>query len=435
MYAMRNRQLTIDTSLTKFEPPADEKAPSMLRQESTLSEREMGAWGLADCLTNSENSTFEGGKQVLNLNWAPLNSPGFVLLAGNQNSVGETPAVFENEQPNQALTLTLSTGNISDPGGPPPLESNYSGLDYLFVMSREASGIGIDNDMLGTQEDQRESHLNSFYRQLEMQLPPAPPPVAPEEREDETDMETDQVQESAEPSPRPQPTFVRPARTLSGRLTQPAQHHAYALPAATRPRRNKSSNRKKQQQLHAKEKVQPGIKKGRGRVRLVHTRGAHVKDRPEMQEKAREGQKNWGTKVVQLRKEWQERKMFENPHFKEQIAMCSRSHIKSQHECVLRQLQLSSADGEIKASDFSSSEDDSFLGWTGFQIVQGKHKNFRDKIEALFAAVPKENTLNNTFRRAGLVPKQCWSEAWSGIAPFQYDGGKRAIYSGPDAQK
>ncbi len=158
-----------------------------------------------------------------------------------------------------------------------------------------------------------------------------------------------------------------------------------------------------------------------------------MKNRPEMQIKAREGQKHWGAMVQQLRKEWQERKIWEhNAHFREQISMCTRSHIKSQHECLLRQLQIALVDNMITLTpdaNFSASEDNSFLGWTGFQIVPGQHEIFRTKIENLFASPPKENTLNNSVRRAGLVPKQCWSEAWSGTAPFKYDGGKRAVYS------
>eukprot|EP00961_Rhodomonas_salina_P202105 2726004-Rhodomonas_salina.1 len=106
--------------------------------------------------------------------------------------------------------------------------------------------------------------------------------------------------------------------------------------------------------------------------------------------------------------------------------MCSRTHIKSQHECLLRQLQMALVDKIITASDFSASEDDSFLGWVGFQIVAEHKDEFRARIEGMFATVPKENTLNNAFRRAGLVPKQCWNEAWKGKAAFFYDGTKRA---------
>lgn len=220
---------------------------------------------------------------------------------------------------------------------------------------------------------------------------------------------------------------LKPTRTLSGRLAQPSARRISHVESQSRQQRKPLLPRKRQQLLQLEEKLAPGIRKKRRRVQ--QTRGAHVKNRPEMQVKAREGQKHWGEMVQHLRREWQKRRMFENPHFREQVAMCSRAHIKSQHECLLRQLQFALIDNMITASDFNASEADSFLGWTGFQIVQGQHQRFRAKIESLFASTPKENTLNNSFRRAGLVPVHCWSDAWSGISPFKYDGDKRAVYS------
>jgi hypothetical protein len=78
--------------------------------------------------------------------------------------------------------------------------------------------------------------------------------------------------------------------------------------------------------------------------------------------------------------------------------------IKSQHECLLREPHLSVADGLITPKAFSTSRNDSFLGWTGFQIESTRYHEFRQRIEALFPEPPQRNTLCTTFRRSGLVP-------------------------------
>eukprot|EP00286_Rhodomonas_abbreviata_P021768 CAMPEP_0181303204 /NCGR_PEP_ID=MMETSP1101-20121128/8423_1 /TAXON_ID=46948 /ORGANISM="Rhodomonas abbreviata, Strain Caron Lab Isolate" /LENGTH=345 /DNA_ID=CAMNT_0023408741 /DNA_START=10 /DNA_END=1047 /DNA_ORIENTATION=- len=159
-------------------------------------------------------------------------------------------------------------------------------------------------------------------------------------------------------------------------------------------------------------------------------RGAHVKNMPEMQEQAREGQAHWGGKVVELRRQWEEMRMWEhNEEFTEQIRMCRRTHVKSQHECLLRQLQMALVAGWIKAWPFSRSEEESFLGWTGFEVVVEHGAAFRRSIEDMFANVPKDKTLNNALRRAGLVAKEGWVEAWSGLSSFHFVGEKRAHYA------
>mmetsp|Transcript_3257 Transcript_3257/g.6637 ORF Transcript_3257/g.6637 Transcript_3257/m.6637 type:complete len:383 (-) Transcript_3257:178-1326(-) len=159
-------------------------------------------------------------------------------------------------------------------------------------------------------------------------------------------------------------------------------------------------------------------------------RGAHVRDRPEMQQNARDGQKHWGTQVRNMRKQWQEKEMFKHESFSKQVDMCARMHIKSQHECLLRQLQMAAVEGIIKPAAFAEDERESFLGWTGFSVVHNSGAEFRKRIEDLFASTPSDKTLNNTFRRAGLVPEHSWAEAWSGIGGFVYDRVKRQQYGG-----
>jgi len=165
-------------------------------------------------------------------------------------------------------------------------------------------------------------------------------------------------------------------------------------------------------------------------------RGAHVKNNPQMQQHAREGQAHWLGKVSEMRKEWDGLGMWRYKEFQAQIEMCTRAHVKSQHECLLRQLQMALAFGWIKASAFSNSEHESFLGWTGFEVVPEHGQRFRCSIEAMFERTPNGNTLNNTLRRAGLFPTKGWDEAWTGVSNrrglmscFQFNGEKRGQYT------
>eukprot|EP00286_Rhodomonas_abbreviata_P007631 CAMPEP_0181326662 /NCGR_PEP_ID=MMETSP1101-20121128/21641_1 /TAXON_ID=46948 /ORGANISM="Rhodomonas abbreviata, Strain Caron Lab Isolate" /LENGTH=339 /DNA_ID=CAMNT_0023435177 /DNA_START=9 /DNA_END=1028 /DNA_ORIENTATION=+ len=159
-------------------------------------------------------------------------------------------------------------------------------------------------------------------------------------------------------------------------------------------------------------------------------RGKHVKERPHMQRDARNGQANWSLKVKELRQQWIEKRMWEhNQEFREQLRMCADTHVKSQHECLLRQLQMALVSGWIKEAPFSSSDKDSFLGWTGFQVVAEHGAEFRRSIEDMFEKPPQVKTLNNSLRRAGLVAKDGWPEAWCGASCFVYDGSKRASYT------
>jgi hypothetical protein len=159
------------------------------------------------------------------------------------------------------------------------------------------------------------------------------------------------------------------------------------------------------------------------------SRGAHVKARPEMHANARSGQRHWGSLVQILRQEWEEKRVgIAFPHFQDQIQMCMRSHIKSQHECLLRMLRIAALEDAIRPLPFIQNEKESFLGWTGFQINPVKSENFQKRITNMFERSTKQNTINNAFRRAGLVPDQCWSHAWCGLATFQYQPDKRAVY-------
>jgi len=158
--------------------------------------------------------------------------------------------------------------------------------------------------------------------------------------------------------------------------------------------------------------------------------GAHVRARPEMQLKARSGQAHWHDKAKDMREIWNKRRMHFAGYseFPEQMEMCAKLQIKSQHECLLRELHLSVADGLITPKAFSTSQNDSFLGWTGFQIESTRAREFRQRVEALFPEPPEVNTLHTAFRRTGLVPAK-WEPGWLGSEPFDYDSRVRQSYT------
>lgn len=151
-----------------------------------------------------------------------------------------------------------------------------------------------------------------------------------------------------------------------------------------------------------------------------NNRGAHVRGRPEMQETARNGQRHWATEVQELRRRWDQANCSEADRaFQPQLELMARRHIKNQHECLLRSLHIAAAEGMVVPHGYNNVEGKSFLGWTGFDIIPDRAGDFRMAIESMFPQPLLENTLHNTFRRAGLVPAS-WSEAWLGLAPFNY---------------
>ncbi len=105
--------------------------------------------------------------------------------------------------------------------------------------------------------------------------------------------------------------------------------------------------------------------------------------------------------------------------FRAQLDMLSHRHIKSQHECLLRALHIAATHKWIRPHTFSKKDSGTFLGWTGFDVIPARSKEFRALIESMFPAPLLENTLNNAFRRAGLVPDK-WKDAWKGKCSFGY---------------
>jgi hypothetical protein len=185
-----------------------------------------------------------------------------------------------------------------------------------------------------------------------------------------------------------------------------------------------TSGKRTAEKQETKETKAPAKKKQK-----IDGSGTHVKYRPDMQKRARDGQEHWMKQVKDIRTLWAERKEHtRNPHYQEQVDTCAQMQIKSQHECLLRTLQMCATDGIIVPLPFAPCGQDSFLGWTGFQVIPDKALVFRGKIDKLFPVPLKENTLHTSFRRAGLVPDK-WSSGWLGLTPFKFSHEKRVAYA------
>ena len=139
-----------------------------------------------------------------------------------------------------------------------------------------------------------------------------------------------------------------------------------------------------------------------------------------MQRRAQQGQEHWLTKVQAMREQWEERDDCRNTDaFQWQVEMCGQLQIKSQHECILRALQLAACDDLITPLPFSQDTEKSFLGWTGFQVHQEQAQAFRRRTENLFPIPLPENTLHTAFHHAGLVLDK-WTSGWLGMTPFRF---------------
>ena len=164
-----------------------------------------------------------------------------------------------------------------------------------------------------------------------------------------------------------------------------------------------------------------GCPKARAPGVRVSRRGAHVKDRPEMQKTARDGAVYWSGKLRQMRETWNERAQQDASFcacFQPQIDLAV-GRVKSKQECLLRFLHLAAADGVVAPATFAGSE--GFFGWTRFSVVPSRSDEFMATLRALFPHGFREDTMKETFRRAGLVPERWqWTKGWSGAVCFSY---------------
>ena len=159
----------------------------------------------------------------------------------------------------------------------------------------------------------------------------------------------------------------------------------------------------------------------RGEPHRAGRRGAHVRENPEMQRTARDGAVHWATQLRVVRAAWAAR-AFWSPAFWARFAgqaEAAQGRIKSKQECLLRFLHMAAADGIIAAAPFSPAG--GFFGWTRFAVARDRAAEFRAGLAALYPAGFKEDTLKETFRRAGLVPERFqWEQGWRGEVAFEY---------------
>ena len=141
-----------------------------------------------------------------------------------------------------------------------------------------------------------------------------------------------------------------------------------------------------------------------------------------MQRTARDGAVHWATQLRVVRAAWSARAFWSAAFLSRYAAQveAAQGRIKSKQECLLRFLQMSAADGLVAPAPFSAAGG-GFFGWIRFSVVPGRAAEFRGAMEALFPAGFKEDTLKETFRRAGLIPERFqWGLGWCGAVPFEF---------------
>eukprot|EP00961_Rhodomonas_salina_P141617 1906893-Rhodomonas_salina.1 len=76
-------------------------------------------------------------------------------------------------------------------------------------------------------------------------------------------------------------------------------------------------------------------------TKIKRSRGAHVRNRPDVQQTERNGQEHWAKKLEELREEW-ELKQVGKHHisFNAQLVMRQRTRTRARLECLLRTLLL-----------------------------------------------------------------------------------------------
>jgi hypothetical protein len=147
-------------------------------------------------------------------------------------------------------------------------------------------------------------------------------------------------------------------------------------------------------------------------------RGAHVRDRPDMQRTARDGAAHWANCVRKVRAEWSARNLAFRTEYGSQVE-AAQGRIKSKQECLLRFLQMAADDGVVAPGPFVLGG--GFFGWTRFAVAPGRAVEFRRALEALFPDGFREDTLKETFRRSGLIPERWqWEHGWRGTAAFEF---------------
>lgn len=158
-------------------------------------------------------------------------------------------------------------------------------------------------------------------------------------------------------------------------------------------------------------------------------RGHHLRARPDMSQHARAAQLHWRLTAERFKKP-------SLACFERQMVAARKRHLKCQQICILGLLQKALEDRLITAKILNSKMEESFCGWKNFRIHPEHALEFQGRLWDIFPAESRQATVNNAFRRAGLIPqchddRKCtmWIDAWSGVNTFAYMPTRRALYS------
>jgi hypothetical protein len=146
-------------------------------------------------------------------------------------------------------------------------------------------------------------------------------------------------------------------------------------------------------------------------------RGQHVKEKPEMPKKARDGITHWNAMAVTMESKWNDRAI-RNPEFAATFAAqkSAARTLGSKLRCLLLAIQLSADDGLLTDVDHAAAPGgEGFFGWTRFTATPA----FRARLVAMFGG-GHEKTLQATFISAGLVAAGRWQAGWQGMVAFEY---------------
>eukprot|EP00281_Chroomonas_sp_CCMP1168_P034441 CAMPEP_0206250590 /NCGR_PEP_ID=MMETSP0047_2-20121206/21562_1 /ASSEMBLY_ACC=CAM_ASM_000192 /TAXON_ID=195065 /ORGANISM="Chroomonas mesostigmatica_cf, Strain CCMP1168" /LENGTH=482 /DNA_ID=CAMNT_0053676467 /DNA_START=105 /DNA_END=1553 /DNA_ORIENTATION=+ len=364
---------------------------------------------------------------------------GLSALAGSMAEAGAEGGDKDTELPMFPGTRGRRSGRARRGGG--MLSASRSTDDPLRLGSFTGSTQQLARSSEWMSENlifqsSRSTDKWNFMQVIEEEAVPTPraadpaPAAAPAKADKAANKDKDSSKDSKDRVSEIQSPRMSTRRQAQASTSTPPTPSPARSEASHRPARAAAQQQKEQQQGSRSASSEPKeTKASASKKRKIDGSGTHVKYRPDMQKRARDGQEHWMRQVKNMRALWAERREdTRNPRYQEQVDTCAQLQIKSQHECLLRTLQMCATDGIIVPLPFAECGPNSFLGWTGFQVEQAHAQDFRAKIDNLFPSPLKENTLHTSFRRAGLVPDK-WSSGWLGLTPFKFSHDKRVAYA------
>jgi hypothetical protein len=147
-------------------------------------------------------------------------------------------------------------------------------------------------------------------------------------------------------------------------------------------------------------------------------RGAHLRDRVDMQQDARDGAKFWASRVQVVRATWNTYPAEFKLYFQEQMK-AAKGHIKSKLECLLLTMQMAAYYGIILPTPPTDETGSGLMGWVGFEVAADRAEEWRSAVVNLFPEGFTEESVRAMFRQANIVPAGWrWEEAWRGEVAF-----------------